>query len=104
MSAENLDMFWENEGLDATATLLTSRSGGRNLLTPSAGLGSLYGGSLSGSAGGGGLVSTLSARAVSSYAASTVGTQTGGTAPALFSVATAQTAMMPTAAPAAPRR
>ena len=32
MSVENLDKFWESEGLDST-TLLTGRSGGRNLLT-----------------------------------------------------------------------
>ena len=99
MSVENLDKFWESEGLDST-TLLTGRSGGRNLLTPSAGGISLYGDSLTGGAGGGGLVSTLSARAVTSYAASAAGTQTNGTAPALFSVASAQAAMVPPSAAA----
>ena len=89
MSVENLDMFWESEDLDATATLLTGRASAPSLLTPSAGRVSLYGSSLTGGAGGGGLVSSLSARAAASYAASAAATQTGGTSSALFSVATA---------------
>ena len=96
MSVENLDMFWESEDLDATATLLTGRASAPSLLTPSAGRVSLYGSSLTGGAGGGGLVSSLSARAAASYAASAAATQTGGTSSALFSVATAQAAGMPT--------
>ena len=52
MSVDHLDLFWENEDLDATATLLTGRASGRSLLTPPAGRVSLYGSSLTGGAAG----------------------------------------------------